>query len=276
MSRPTGALILAMLLGATVAVAGGADPLAEGYRLMYGLEFDAARVQFLKFEAQHPEDPRGPVSEAANILFAEFHRLGILESQFLIADRSYVERSKLMPNAEERARFDDALARSDELARLGLAGDARNTHALFAMALGYGLRADYAALIQGRSYDALQYAFKASELAKNLLAIDPGYHDAYLSTGMSQYIVGNLIFPVRWLLRLAGYQGDKKEGLRQLRLVAERGRLLAPFARLLLALAYLRDNSPEMARMLLVGLRDEFPKNPLFSQEIQRIDGINR
>jgi hypothetical protein len=57
-----------------------------------------------------------------------------------------------------------------------------------------------------------------------------------------------------------------------LQLTAERGHYLAPFARILLAIAYVREKNKPRARELLVSLRDEFPQNPLFAQEITRLD----
>jgi hypothetical protein len=57
-----------------------------------------------------------------------------------------------------------------------------------------------------------------------------------------------------------------------LQLSAEHGRFLAPFARILLAIAYVRDKNKTEARQVLAGLRTEFPDNPLFDREISRLD----
>jgi hypothetical protein len=46
---------------------------------------------------------------------------------------------------------------------------------------------------------------------------------------------------------------------------------LAPFARLLLAVAAVRDKDPQTARNLLSGLAHEFPQNPLYSAQLARI-----
>jgi predicted Zn-dependent protease len=59
-----------------------------------------------------------------------------------------------------------------------------------------------------------------------------------------------------------------------LKLTAERGRYLAPFARILLAIAYVRDNDNTRARELLSALRQEFPDNSLFALEIARLDSV--
>ena len=81
--------------------------------------------------------------------------------------------------------------------------------------------------------------------------------------------------PIRWLVRLGGVAGDKQEGVKELKLVADRGHYLAPFANILLAIAYVRDHDKKHARELLASLRDEFPANPLFAQEIAKLDAVH-
>ncbi len=73
------------------------------------------------------------------------------------------------------------------------------------------------------------------------------------------------------MLSLTGAKTDKQQGIEQLRIVAEKGHYLAPFARLLLAVAALRDKDNPKAKMLLAGLATEFPDNKLYSKELSRI-----
>ena len=91
-------------------------------------------------------------------------------------------------------------------------------------------------------------------LAQQLLVIDPTCYDAYLAVGVENYLLGLQPAPVRWVLHMTGSQTDKNEGLQRLRLTADKGHYLAPFARLLLAVAALRDKDPQTARTLLAGL----------------------
>ena len=65
--------------------------------------------------------------------------------------------------------------------------------------------------------------------------------------------------PVRWVLRLYGAETDKESGMQKLQLTATKGHYLLPFARLLLAVAALRDNQRSDARELLSVLAQEFP-----------------
>ena len=252
------------------------EPLAsleQGYRLMYSLQFDAARSEFSKWENEHPGNALGPVSEAANLLFSEFERLGVLEAQFFVKDSTFEALKKLQPDPDLRARFNATLDRAEAEARQGLTKNERDPDSLFAMALVYGLRADYAALIEKQNMASLRYTRQAGEYGDKLLKIAPDYYDAYLATGIGKYIVGSAFAPVRWFLQIAGYNADKEKGIQELKLTAEKGRFLGPFARILLAIAYLRDNNPAEARKLLAGLQNDFPSNPLFAREIARIDG---
>ena len=71
---------------------------------MYNLEFDQAHQDFSTWERLHPDDPLGPVSQAAGYLFAEFARLGILESQLFTNDKTFECRTKLAPDPKVRER----------------------------------------------------------------------------------------------------------------------------------------------------------------------------
>jgi hypothetical protein len=250
----------------------GAAELEGGYRDLYALRFDDAQRQFEQWCSKFPADGRGPVSQAAGDLFAELHRLGVLEAQFFEKDETFESRPKLKPDAELRSRFYARLARAEQLATRRLKVAPEDPDALFAVTLVYGLRADYSALIQKENMKALKDTRRAAESAEKLLKVAPTYYDAYLATGISNYLVGSLFAPLRWLLRLGGYTGDREEGLRHLEITAREGRLLAPFARLLLAVANLRSGNTARARQILVSLRDQFPTNPLFAKEIARID----
>lgn len=246
--------------------------LERGYQLLYNLDFPHAQQEFAGWEQQHGDDPMGPASEAAGLLFSEFNRLGVLEAQFYTKDSAFNRRPKLSPDAAVRNRFDAALLRTENMARARLARDAKDPNALFAMTMAAGLRADYAALIDKRNLASLHYTRDAQSWAQQLLAIDPKCYDAYLAIGVSNYLIGTVSTPLRWVLRLGGYSGSKQDGIADLQLTAQHGHYLAPFAEILLAIAYVRENDKPHARQALALLEQEFPANPLFPREIARLD----
>ncbi len=267
-------LIVTLLFALGVAHAIETTPtgLDRGFSRLYDLDFPGAQKEFQSWEMENPENPMGPVSQAAGILFSEFNRLGVLEAQFYVNDSAFAGRKKYQPDAEQRALFEQQLARAETLGRARLSRDPRDVDALLGMTLASGLRADYAALIEKRSLSSLHYTKESSVWADQLLAAHPTCYDGHLAGGISRYIVGSMAAPVRWLLRLGGVSGDKARGIAELQMTAVKGRLLAPFARILLAIAYVRDKDTPRAREVLLSLQKDFPNNHLFPLELARLE----
>ena len=69
--------------GASVETGSALD---RGFSGLYNLDFAGAQKDFATWQQLHPDDPVGPVSEAAGFLFSEFNRLGVLEAQFFEND----------------------------------------------------------------------------------------------------------------------------------------------------------------------------------------------
>jgi hypothetical protein len=247
------------------------SPLDQGFTGLYNLDFGGAEGDFAAWQRMHPEDPIGPASEAAGFLFSEFNRLGVLESQFYENDEAFADRPKLTPDPTLRGRFQSAIMRSETLAHAKLTKDPKDRDALFAITLSSGLQADYAALIEKRNLASLHFTKQASASAQQLLAVCHNCYDALLATGFSKYIIGSMAAPVRWILRMRGLPADKQGGIADLQTTAEHGHYLAPFARILLAIAYVREKDRPRALELLGGLQREFPRNTLFSRQIARL-----
>lgn len=245
--------------------------LQRGFREMYNLDFYSAHHTFQVYQHLSPDDPLGPVADGAAYLFAEFNRLQILETDLFTTDNQFDSREEQHPDPAVKSAFEAALGRGDALADKVLASSPKDANALFARVLSNGLRSDYAALIEKRNIASLSYMKVSRTTAQQLLDIDATCYDAYLAIGVENYMLGSTPAPVRWLLRAVGSQTDKETGLARLRLTAEKGYYLAPFARLLLAVAALRDKDKKTARVLLAGLATEFPRNQLYSKELARI-----
>lgn len=263
------AIVVGLLIGAATAQV--PVSLDQGYRDMYNLQFAAAHQVFQEWQNKNPDDPLGPVSNAAAYLFAEFDRLHVLESELFTDNNKFESRSKLTPDPEAKRSFDAELNKSDALADRVLSKDPSSADALFAKAMGEGLRGDYAAMVEKRDLAGLGYMKSGRAIAQQLLAAHPHYYDAYLAVGVENYLLSQQAAPMRWALRITGAQTDKQTGLNNLRLTAEHGHYLLPYARLLLAVAALRDNDKTEARQLLAGLSQEFPQNHLYAKELAKL-----
>lgn len=245
--------------------------LDSGYRQMYNLQFAEAHKTFAAWQQLNPGDPLGPTSDAAAYLFSEFDRLGVLQTELFVDDELFKSRKKLLPDPASRRGFDADISKSEQLSDMALMGSAADRNALLAKVMNRGLRADYLAMIERRNLAALGDIKSSGVLAEKLLAVDPNCYDAYLAVGIENYMLGLNPAPVRWIMRAYGAETDKGQGIQKLKLTAEKGHYLSPYARLMLAVAALRDNNRAEARQLLEGLSREFPSNALYSRELSRI-----
>jgi hypothetical protein len=236
----------------------------RGFQSMYNLQFDQAHQDFSTWEHLHPNDPLGPVSQAAGYLFAEFARLGVLESQLFINDKTFESRAKLAPDPRVRDEFNGAVNRGDQLADAALKQHPDDSNALFAKVLALGLRSDYVALIDKQDFAALRYMKQGRILAQQLLRQKPDDYDALLAVGVENYLTGIKPAPVRWMLSLGGIDPNKEQGIRELEQTAAHGNLLKPFAKLLLAVAALRDKNNTQGCDLLHQLALAYPRNTLY------------
>jgi tetratricopeptide (TPR) repeat protein len=195
----------------------------------------------------------------------------VLESEFFTDNQRFLDRGKLQPDPQMKQRFEKEVAEANRLADSSLHTNASDTNALFAKSLATGLRADSASLLEKHDLAALKLTKEARTYGEQLLTINPKDYDAYLGCGVESYLLSLKPAPIRFVLRLTGSIVDREKGIEQMRLTAQHGHFLEPFAKLLLALAALRDNDHNRARTLLTELHDRFPDNPLYLRELDRL-----
>jgi hypothetical protein len=267
-------LLLAILLTAIHARAAalfGNTPLDGGYRDMYNLQFNDAHAKFQQWMMTNPQDPMGPVSDAAAFLFSEFERLHVIDVQLFANQSRFDSRTKLTPDPNIRKSFEDRLNQADHLADAALKTNPKDARALYVKTLVSGMRSDYALMIDRSDLNALNYSKEASAWSKKALAADPTLYDAYLASGVENYMLSLKSAPMRWLLGVTGAATDRQEGVRLLTLTANQGHYLAPFARMMLSVAALRDGNPPRARAILVALARQYPDNTLYERQLARI-----
>jgi hypothetical protein len=265
-------LILACPLANKLHAQSVEQSLDQSYRSMYNLQFDAALKTAEQAKALVPDDPLPWMAQACAILFREFERLHILSSEMFTSDEKFSARKAQNWDPASKKQFETALAGAEKLAQARLDHDKNDVRALFALTIVNGLRADDTALIEKKNLTALGYTKSADTYGERLLARAPDYYDAYVATGLGKYLIGGKAAPVRWILRLGGIKGDQEEGLKELTLAANRGRYLAPFARILLAFDDLRHKNKAEARKKLFSLSQQFPNNPHFREEMAKLD----
>lgn len=283
-------LVVSMLIGTFASALAGADdssnefqshpstsqspakPQIElGFNLLYGLNFTEAHKQFAAWKQLNPEDPLGCIATAASYLFEEFYEQEVLTSKFFLDDKRLLGGIQGKPDEGRIGKFRAENRQGRELAQRRIRAEPRDADALFALAISNGLEANFAAIIEKRQMESLSLIRKADDYATQLLALKPDEADAWFSLGAANYIIGSLPAYKRFFLWFGGIHGDIRLGMEQMRITAEKGHYLKPFAEIFLALAAIREKQEELARGLLQDLAAQFPENPLYQAELARL-----
>jgi hypothetical protein len=238
---------------------------------LYNFDFPATHATLNLYIADHPQEPLPYAFRGAAYLFVELDRLGALESEFLTDDERLVEKTRPQPDPAIRKLFLQAVDDAQKRAEAVLKTQPNDRDALFAMCVIGGVSTDYMALVEKRQIASLSPAKRANTYAQRLLKLDPKFYDAYLTAGFSEYMIGSLPFFIRWFIHFDNVDGDKQAGVRHLELVAREGHYFRPLAKVFLGIIALREKKPQKARELLAELVRDYPRNPLYRKELEKI-----
>ena len=193
------------------------------------------------------------------------------------ADRREEEEAR-SPDPVNREKFvravHDVETRADEILKV----NPNDPQALFAMCIAQGVTTDYMAFVEKKQFSSLSVAKRSNSYAQRLLKLDPKFYDAYLTAGISEYMIGSLPFFVKWLVHFDNVDGSKDRGVERLRLVAREGHYFKPFSKIMLSIIALREKRPQEAQQWLTELARDYPENRLFRKELAKVNtklGVN-
>jgi hypothetical protein len=247
--------------------------LDTGFKKLYELDFDGARVDFKEYQRIRPDDPMGKAAEAASYLYQQFDTKGILSSEFFLNDERFLGGAEGSPSQNRNAPFEAAVHESREMAKKRVKANSHDVQGLLVLTIADGMESNYDAFIQKKQMQALSFMKQGEQEANAVLSVDPSSsQDAYVALGMANYVIGSLPSYKRAFLWFGGVHGDKLKGMELMSTAAEHGHYLSPFAKIMLALAYEREHQPEKARLLLSELSAQFPSNRIFAHELVLVD----
>jgi tetratricopeptide (TPR) repeat protein len=267
----------AALLIACAALAAASPPavdelVRQGFENFYNLDYPEAIDNFEKALALDPPDPELHNHLAQALLYGELYRDGALDSQLVTGNNSFVRRARMEPPAGLERRFLGEVDRAIHLCQQQLGSTPRNTRALHAMAVAYGLRANWGFLVRKTWMASLSDSSKAHKYDEQVTAIDPANYDARLVQGIYDYIVGNLPWSMRALGFIAGFHGDKARGIATIEEVARKGGDNRIDAEIILCALYRREGQAQRAIPLVRELIERFPRNYLLRFELAQMD----
>lgn len=247
--------------------------LSKGFEHFYNLEYDEAIGEFEREVARDPKNPERYNHLAQAILYRAMFQGGALESELVTGNNPFLRRPKLATSAEDQKRFDDSIGRAMQLAEERIAANPNDVRANYSLGVSHGLRANYNFLVRKAWMDALRDATAARKLHNRVSELDPSLLDARLVQGAHDYIVGSLPWHIKMIGFLAGFHGDREQGIKTLELVANKGVQNRVEASVLLAAIYRRERRAQDAVPLLEGLVKRFPRNYLLRFEMVQMFG---
>jgi hypothetical protein len=241
---------------------------AEGYEALYNLDYEGARRRFLKVVEIAPDHPAGAQSFAASLWIQQLNESWELKAT-LYSDKASTD-NKTRPKVDQKQvdEFRKWTRRAKQLAEARLKQNPRDVEALYFLGAAEGLEAAYAAGVERKYMPALRTGSSAVNHHRKVLDLSPEFHDAELTIGLQNYVIGSLSLPLKMLAKTVGVSGSKKRGLKELERVAQEGHWAREVARVLLVDLYKREKRWDDAIATARELSNKYPRNYLFKLQL--------
>ena len=214
----------------------------------------------------YPDDPTGPHMLATTLWLDTLNQARRLQAA-IYSTQSFYAATEDRPDPRVLQDFRDLTRQATQLARARLQHNPRDPQTLYMLGATESLRASFAATVERRFIAALRSGSSGVDTHRNVIKLDPTFHDAELTIGLYDYIVGTLRLPVRMLASIAGAHGSKKRGIQTLERVAKEGQWTRDDAKVLLIAIYKREKRFPVALALSRELQEKYPRNYLFRLE---------
>lgn len=214
-----------------------------GIACMHNMATDCATENVNRLLQRAPDDPR---------------------SHLLHAAVSYLQFASDPDNKEHEKAFNGAVKKTIQLCQRHLARNRVDTDAMFYSGFAY----IYAGAYQGKDGNYLRAYWNFKEglnYLKRVVELDPEYYDAYFGLGLFHYYAEVMPRFIKSLSFILGIEADRRLGLQELQIAAEKGTYLQSVARFMLAYIYQqRESKHEESRQLFAQLVERYPDNIYF------------
>ena len=219
---------------------------AKGSDALLNLDYDAARETFKEIIHEFPDEPVGPRMLAWTTWLETLNK-SRLQQGAIYSSQSFTQ-SVSQPDAKTVQEFRDATRRAEQLARALVQRKPHDPQALYELGSVETLNASFAMTAQGRYLAALRDASSGVDKLREVLKLDPNFHDAELTIGLYDYVLGSLPLAAKLATSFLGERGSKKRGLQALERVAKEGYWEHDDAKLLV-MAFTRAKSDSLNRL---------------------------
>jgi tetratricopeptide (TPR) repeat protein len=173
--------------------------------------------------------------------------------------------------AKLRSHIDRAISAADAM----LKKNPRDIPALYAKGAANATLASFEGTIKRSYLAAAKKAKTARDLHREVFKLDPNFHDAEMTIGIFNYIVGSAPGWARHtILFVLGISGEGKEtGIRQLESAVKNGKRVVTDAKSLLVVVYTREQRYDDAVKVSTELHRAYPRNFMYELSTASIYG---
>lgn len=238
----------------------------KGAEAVFNLEYDHARQVFKEMVRLYPEDPTGPQMLASTLWLETLNKSRLLQAS-IYSTQSFYAKTEEKPDPKVGDQFRDLARQATLLTKARLQRNPRDPQALYQLGAIESMKASYDATIERRFYAALREGSSGVNRHREVIQMDPNFHDAELTIGVFDYVVGTLPLTVKLVASIAGARGSKKRGVETLERVAKDGYWERDDAKVILIAFYKREKRFADSLALSRELGEKYPRNYLFKLE---------
>jgi tetratricopeptide (TPR) repeat protein len=238
----------------------------KGVAALLNLDYDKARQTFKEIAHLFPDDPLGPEMLAWTLWLESLNRVRLRQAA-IYSTQSFEANSEDKPDPQVTQEFRDLIRQATQLTRVRLQASPHDPRALYTLGDVESLHAAYEITIEGRFLAGMRDGSSSVDKHREVIKLDPNFHDAELTIGLYDYIVGNLPLAAKMIANVTGVHGSKRRGLQTLERVANSGQWQRDNARLLLMALYKHEKRFGESLALSRALQEKYPRNYLFKLE---------
>lgn len=239
---------------------------ASGFEALFNLDYEKARQSFREVVRLFPSHPAGPQFLAASLWIETLYETRRLQASLYSSDSFYApNEDKANPKVVEQFRLWTREAR--KLAEARLKANPKDAEAKYYLGAIAGLKASFEEAVERRHFAAMKDGSDAVDHHRDVIKLDPDFHDAEITIGLYDYVLGSLPLAAKILVGVTGMRGSKKRGLATIERVTKEGKWVRDDARTLLIVLYTRERRYGDAANFARELATKYPRNYLFRLE---------
>jgi len=239
---------------------------ADGFEALFNLDYERARKDFREIARLFPDHPAGPQFLATSLWIETLYETRRLQSSLYSSDSFYA------PNDDKAdpkvvGQFRAWTREAKKLAEARLKQNPKDVDARYFLGAIAGLKASFEEAVERRHFAAMRDGSEAVDQHRDLIKLDPSFHDAEITIGLYDYVLGTLPLAAKILVGVTGARGSRKRGLATLERVTKEGKWARDDARTLLIVLYTRERRFADTLALARELAAKYPRNYLFRLE---------